>query len=127
MAQVMISYRVPETGSKSLGGDGTVDRLADALKSRGFSVFVGEQEDGLRAGEEWAKGIQNAVLSCQAMVVLCSETYGATPWTFREISLADRRRMAQRNVPASRGEDHSWNTTESAARQQPHHAFVRRF
>ena len=92
MAQVMISYRVPETGSKSLGGDGTVDRLADALRSRGFSVFVGEQEDGLQAGEEWAKGIQNAVLSCQAMVVLCSETYGATPWTFREISLADSER-----------------------------------
>jgi hypothetical protein len=50
MAQVMISYRVPETGAKELGGDGTVERLADALQSLGFSVFVGEQEGGLVAG-----------------------------------------------------------------------------
>jgi len=26
MAQVMLSYRVPETGAKELGGDGTVGR-----------------------------------------------------------------------------------------------------
>jgi hypothetical protein len=54
--------------------------------------WVNKKVGWLQAGEEWAKGIQNAVLSCQAMVVLCSETYGATPWTFREISLADNER-----------------------------------
>ena len=90
MSQVMLSYRVPETGAERLRGDGMVFRLSDALEARGFTVFVGEA--ALQAGEQWAIEIQNAVKECQVFVVLCSPSYGDTDvskWTFREIQLAD--------------------------------------
>ena len=90
MAQVMLSYRVKETGAKHLGGDDTVVQLARALESRGFSVFVGEAD--LMGGDRWAAEIQKAVKACQAFVVLCSPTYGDTTWTYREIQLADNNR-----------------------------------
>ncbi|KAL6764560.1 hypothetical protein V8C86DRAFT_3128782 [Haematococcus lacustris] len=87
MDQVMLSYRVPETGAVQLGGDGCVLRLRTALERIGFSVFVGEE--GIDGGQSWAAQIQAAVLACDVFVPLCSRTYGATKWTRRELHLAD--------------------------------------
>jgi len=87
--QVMLSYRVPESGAVELGGDGTVVHMQAALEALGFSVFVGEND--LHGGELWAAEIQDAVNHCAAMVVICTETYGATTWTLRELQLADNK------------------------------------
>jgi hypothetical protein len=81
---VMISYRVPETGE---GGDNSVFYLQKALVKRGFSVFVGE--GAIQGGDEWPDTISNGVRNCKAFVVLCSRTYGDTVWTKREIVMAD--------------------------------------
>ena len=87
---VMISYRVPETGS---GGDSSVFALKVALERRGFSVFVGES--AIEGGSSWPVTIQRGVEQCSAFVVLCSPTYGdplpngRESWTLREIVHAD--------------------------------------
>ncbi len=80
------SYRVPETGA---GGDRAVFVLQAALERRGFSVFVGE--GAIEGGSSWPDTIQRGVDECKAMVVLCSPSYGdiASPWTKRELVLAD--------------------------------------
>jgi hypothetical protein len=87
MCDVMISYRVPETGE---GGDKSVFVLQAALEARGFRVFVGEA--AIEGGSSWPTTIQRGVEECQAFVVLCSPTYGddvASKWTKRELELAD--------------------------------------
>jgi hypothetical protein len=65
MAQVMLSYRVADTGHAKLGGDGSVLLLQASLESLGYSVFVGEAgEEGLAAAgmgngwrpREWGAG-----------------------------------------------------------------------
>ena len=66
---VMLSYRVPESGA---GGDGAVFALQKALESRGFSVFVGE--GAIEGGASWPDTIQKGVEQCHAFVVICSET-----------------------------------------------------
>ena len=84
---VMISYRVPETG---VGGDRSVFALQKALHSRGYTVFVGEA--AIQGGSSWPTTIQKGVEDCKAFVVLCSATYGdaaVSPWTKRELELAD--------------------------------------
>ena len=84
---VMISYRVPETGA---GGDNSVFALQAALQMRGFSVFVGDT--AIVGGSSWPETIQRGVEQCKAFVVLCSPTYGdgeKSPWTMRELVLAD--------------------------------------
>ena len=86
-SDVMISYRVSETGD---GGDRSVFALADALRANGYSVFVGES--AIQAGDIWPRTVQEGVLNCRAFVVMCSTSYGderVSPWTFREIALAD--------------------------------------
>ena len=55
-----------------------------------YSVFVAESD--LKGGQSWAARIQDAVRRCEALVVLCSPTYGDTQWTFRELQLADNHR-----------------------------------
>jgi hypothetical protein len=83
---VMLSYRVPETGD---GGDRSVFALQMALQARGFSVFVGES--AIEGGSNWPATIQKGVEDCKAFVVLCSPTYGdeaASPWTQMELVLA---------------------------------------
>ena len=84
---VMISYRVPETGA---GGDKSVFALQKMLEARGYSVFVGEA--AIEGGSSWPSTIQKGVEDCRAFVVLCSASYGdaaASPWTKRELELAD--------------------------------------
>lgn len=86
-ADVMISYRVPETGD---GGDRSVFALQEALQKRGYSVFVGET--AIQGASSWPSSIQKGVENCKAFVMLCSETYGdadKSPWTKRELELAD--------------------------------------
>ena len=85
---VMISYRVSETGAR---GDGSVFALKAALMQRGFSVFVGESAS--EGGDNWPSMIERGVEQCKAFVVLCSETYGdESPWIARELALADNLR-----------------------------------
>jgi hypothetical protein len=84
MCDVMISYRVPETGD---GGDKSVFVLQAALEARGYRVFVGEA--AIQGGEEWPRTIAAGVRDCAAFVVMCSPTYGDTVWTERELVMAD--------------------------------------
>jgi hypothetical protein len=87
LCDVMISYRVPETGD---GGDNSVFIIQKALEARGFRVFVGEA--AIQGGSSWATTIQKGVEDCKAFVILCSPTYGDpvdSPWTKRELELAD--------------------------------------
>jgi hypothetical protein len=87
MCDVMISYRVLETGED---GDKSVFALEAALQARGYHVFVGEA--AIQGGSSWPNTIQQGVEDCKAFVVLCSETYGdeaVSPWTKRELVLAD--------------------------------------
>jgi ankyrin repeat protein len=87
-ADVMISYRVPESG---LAGDSAVVELKKFLEMRGYTVFVGESS--IEGGDEWASTIQAAVVGCKAFVVVCSRTYGdemVSTWTWREFQLADK-------------------------------------
>jgi hypothetical protein len=65
-ADIMISYRVPESGA---GGDGFVFKLKRELELLGFSVFVGEAD--IAPGASWPSVIQAAVDGCRAFVVLC--------------------------------------------------------
>ena len=86
----MISYRVTETGE---GGDRSVFALAGALRSLGYTVFVGET--AIQAGDAWPITIQRGVKGCRAFVVLCSPTYGdrrVSPWTFDELTMAKNNR-----------------------------------
>jgi hypothetical protein len=88
VTDVMLSYRVSETGDQ--GGDRSVFALADALRARRYRVFVGES--AIQAGNIWPRTIQEGVEGCRAFVAVCSATYGderVSPWTFREIALAD--------------------------------------
>ena len=90
-AQIMLSYRVPESGVDK-GGDGWTFRLGDALRARGFTVFIAET--AITAGDSWDQVIQNAVRGCEAFVAVCSATYGSATssrWTLREMQLADGR------------------------------------
>jgi hypothetical protein len=90
VCDVMISYRVPETGAS---GDKSVFVLRDALQARGFRVFVGES--AIEGGASWPATIQRGVEDCQAFVILCSSTYGdavVSPWTQRELVMADNLR-----------------------------------
>jgi hypothetical protein len=84
---IMITYRVPETGAGSAGGDGTVQRTQAELMARGFSTFVAEQS--LQGGQDWTDKIQSAIMDCTAVIALCSTTYGDTKWTKREFGLCD--------------------------------------
>ena len=85
--QIMLSYRIRDTGGKDEGGDETVFLLRDELERRGFTVFVGESN--FYAGPNFVSQITDAVLNCEGFVPLCSEGYGDTIWTFREMLLAD--------------------------------------
>jgi hypothetical protein len=90
--QVLLSYRVPESGALANGGDGWTFALAAALRARGFTVFVGETS--MDAGDSWAQTIQRAVRDCAVFVPVCSATYGSpllSRWTLRELELADAR------------------------------------
>jgi hypothetical protein len=87
VCEVMISYRVPETGES---GDKSVFVLQAALEKRGYRVFVGEA--AIQGAEEWPETIAAGVRDCAALVVLCSPTYGDTVWTKRELVMADNKR-----------------------------------
>jgi hypothetical protein len=84
---VMISYRVGETGAR---GDNAVFALQAGLQARGYSVFVGE--GAIQGADDWPTTIQRGVQDSTALVVLCSATYGdevVSPWTRRELVMAD--------------------------------------
>jgi hypothetical protein len=85
---VMISNRVHETGGR---GDGETQALKAELEKYGYSVFVGEE---IPAGANWPRHIQWSIENCRAFVIMCSPSYGdsrLSPWTKRELELADSR------------------------------------
>ncbi|PNH01635.1 Ankyrin-1 [Tetrabaena socialis] len=89
-AQIVLSYRVPETGAVELGGNGMVLRMQERLQHAGFSVFVGEAS--LQGGDAWDDMIQAAVEGCSVFVALCSPTY--CMWGVRLPQLAASRLLA---------------------------------
>ncbi|KAJ9516727.1 hypothetical protein QJQ45_027125 [Haematococcus lacustris] len=91
-AQLMLSYRVKETGSKAQGGDGIVLRLQAALEAQGFSVFVGESD--IEGGDSWTQAIQRAIDGCAIFIPVCSATYGAGGWTYKEVGYAVNKHKA---------------------------------
>jgi hypothetical protein len=85
---IVISYRVTETGGR---GDGETQVMKRELEQRGYSVFVGEE---IPPGANWPRHIQWSIENCRAFVIMCSPTYGdvrCSPWTKRELELADTR------------------------------------
>jgi TIR domain len=64
-----------------------VSWLEQELQRHKFTVF--SSANGLPAGVFWPDVLQAGVRSCRCMVVLCSPGYGRTPWTKRELMLAD--------------------------------------
>ncbi|GFH29087.1 ankyrin-1 [Haematococcus lacustris] len=78
--------RVKEMGSKSQGGDGIILRLQAALEAQGFSVFVGESD--IEGGDSWTQAIQRAIDGCAIFIPVCSATFGAGGWTYKEVLYA---------------------------------------
>lgn len=85
--QLFFTYRVPETGR---GGDNSVFKIAAKLQQLyGYSVFVAE--GNIQVGDNWTNAITHALRNCEAVVVMCSETYGddeLSPWTGCELAMA---------------------------------------
>ena len=87
---LMISYRVPETG---VTGDRSVFEVERLLHARGYNVFVAERNIG--PGDYWLDILQSAVDGCKAFIVLCSPTYAdrtLSEWTVDELNMAKMRR-----------------------------------
>ncbi|GLC45467.1 hypothetical protein PLESTB_000317200 [Pleodorina starrii] len=91
-AQVMMSYRVADTGEKEHGGDGTVEQIQKHLEEQGFTVYVAEAV--LEGGAEWSREIQQAVAQCQVFIMMCSPGYGENKWSFNEFQMADNEKKA---------------------------------
>src|SRR5262245_38863119 len=53
------------------------------------SIFLDfDPEDGIPSGRNWEKELYARLRGCQAVIVLCSEHYMASPWCFAEITQA---------------------------------------
>ena len=84
---VMISYRVPETGQPAPGrpgANGTAPMLAHLLVEAGYSVFL--DVHNLHGGSNWLREITRGVRTCTAFVPVVSTTYGneeASPFTYQ--------------------------------------------
>ena len=113
-ADVMISYRIPECGIPAKGGDNYAHELAALLRKAGYTVFVDVNAlevyvsvdvDSvmklhalhtcmrlssllLQGGDQFPDIIQDAVRNCTAFVAICSTSYGSTPFTKMEYTLA---------------------------------------
>lgn len=89
---VMISYRVPETGQQGPGrpnADGTASKLTQLLEAAGYCVFL--DVHNLQGGSNWLRVITRAVRSCTAFVPVISTTYGdekESPFTYQEYIMA---------------------------------------
>jgi len=91
---VMLSYRVCETGCRTKGGDNFTLDLRAALQEAGFTVFVCEHE--IQVGDEWISFVDNATARCHAFVPICSTTYGdksASYYCYQEMTYANDRRL----------------------------------
>ncbi|PNH02306.1 hypothetical protein TSOC_011735 [Tetrabaena socialis] len=88
-AQIMISYRVAETGAESLGGDGSALRIKLYLESLGYSVFMDRGTAAVdRQLQQWAERPEQRIIGCQVFIALCSPGYGGSTWTVLEYQLA---------------------------------------
>ena len=95
---VMLSYRVPETGAR--GGDNYTLKLREALVQAGYTVYVCEFE--IRVGDDWIDSVNTATTHCRAFVPICSETYGdniASPYCYQEMCLANRQWCETKKKP----------------------------
>lgn len=90
---IMISYRVPETGRPTpqhKEADNTAPQLQQRLVAAGYSVFL--DVDNLQGGTDWLGDITAAVQSSTAIVPIVSSTYGdreKSPFTYKEYVLAE--------------------------------------
>ena len=50
-AGIFLSYRVADTGSVDKGGDGVAAKIADFLRSLGYTVFF--DVENLEGGDRW--------------------------------------------------------------------------
>ena len=63
-----------------------VHRLADDLRTAGYSVWV--DVSGLRGGQEWAREIDKAVRGCDTFILIISPDSMASRWVSKETLLA---------------------------------------
>jgi WD40 repeat protein len=62
---------------------------AKLLEQGHRSIFLDfDPENGIPAGRNWEKELYLRLRACQAVIVVCSENYMASPWCFAEITQA---------------------------------------
>ena len=65
-----------------------VEKLEKKLISEGFDVWIDHRID---YGDDWPEEIQNAIDTCDAFIVVMSETASESVWVRREVIHAERR------------------------------------
>lgn len=64
-----------------------VHRLAEAMQSEGFEVWI---DDRIDYGTRWPLVIETAIDSCDAFILVASQNSHASKWVHHELSRADR-------------------------------------
>ena len=86
--QIFLSFREADVGSSA--GTGEAAKLKEALVRLGFTVFL--SEDSIPSGADWLEAIADSVSDCEAVVALCSNTYGESEGVSDEMKLAKLKR-----------------------------------
>lgn len=71
--QIMLSYRVSETGAADRGGDGTTARVRSFLEASGYTVF--QDVMALKGGDDFISVLNSAVKGCTVFMPIISSTY----------------------------------------------------
>lgn len=72
--QIMLSYRVSETGAADKGGDGTTANIRAFLEASGYTVF--QDVMFLTGGDDFISVLNSAVTGCAVFMPVISPTYG---------------------------------------------------
>jgi hypothetical protein len=67
-------------------------KLATALQNAGMPVWADCLENGIQAGDDWARTVEEALNDCHALIAVVSPGYAASKVCLRELSRADELR-----------------------------------
>jgi hypothetical protein len=84
VSAIFISYtgRDPE-------GDAWAARLSEWFREWEYGFFCDKDHShGVRAGDTWRRSIYSELGKASAIVCLCSEQYGSSPWCVGEVAIA---------------------------------------
>src|SRR5215831_15558260 len=65
-------------------------KLAAELRNAGVIVWVDRLEDGIQAGDDWPRTIEEALNSCRALIAVISPDYVTSKICKRELHRADQ-------------------------------------